>query len=304
LPYGAFGRMPPALARRAAARRAAMIARGLPGPPRVILMFHPLQLPVAEALLAAHPGAELWYSRWDRYESAYDAPPRLRTRLAELHERAASRASLTLAVSGALAQQEEDAGRRAVLAPPPHDSFPAPDPGQAVVAVSLGHLGRRTDWALLRALGERMPELVLLLIGECHEDESGSDADFRACRALPNLVWLGRQPDEQAARLVLCADVGIVPFRREEFNDAALPQRIVKYARLGRRTVAPDLAGVRTWERAVTVARTHNEWIEALRASAGARGSADAELREWALAQTAERQNAPLWERLAELGIA
>lgn len=304
VPYGAYGRMPASLGRRVAAQQAQRLAATLPGPLSVVVIFHPLQIFLAEALLKSNPAAELWYSRWDRYESAYDASPRLRARLAQLHERAATRASLTLAVSGALAEQEEDAGRTAVLAPPPHDSFPAPAPESAVVAVSLGHLGWRTDWALLRALGERMPELVVLLIGEWHEDESGEDADFRACRTLPNLVWAGRQPDEQAARLVLCADVGIVPFRKEEFNDAALPQRIIKYARLGRRTIAPDLAGVRTWDRAVTVARTHEEWIEALRSAAGQRGAADEELRDWALAQTAQQQNAVLWERLETLGIA
>ena len=63
-----------------------------------------------------------------------------------------------------------------MLVPLAADSFPAPAPAATVVAVSLGHLGRRTDWALLRALAERMPELVLLLIGEWHEDESGDDA--------------------------------------------------------------------------------------------------------------------------------
>ena len=48
-----------------------------------------------------------------------------------------------------------------------------------------------------------------------------------------------RRTDEEAARLILCADVGIVPFKVEPFNDAGLPYRILKYARLGRRTVAP-----------------------------------------------------------------
>ena len=70
------------------------------------------------------------------------------------------------------------------------------------------------------------------------------DADYEACRAAPNLVWLGARADEEAARLILCADVGIVPFKVEPFNDAGLPYRILKYARLGRRTVAPPLAGV------------------------------------------------------------
>ena len=172
-----------------------------------------------------------------------------------------------------------------------------------MVAVSLGHLGHRTDWALLRAVAEGMPELVLLLIGAWHEAESGRDPDYQACRAAPNLVWLGRRSDEEAARLIQCADVGIVPFERSEFNDTALPYRIIKYARLGRRTITPDLKGVRTWDRAVTIADGPEAWIAALRASAGARTRPDLELREWALAQTAYAQNRPLWERLEALGI-
>jgi glycosyltransferase involved in cell wall biosynthesis len=304
MPYGAFGRMPEPFAATLARTQAQRVARKLPGRPRVVVMFHPLQLYLASSLLERSRDAELWYSRWDRYEAAHDASPRLRRRLADLHRRAVERAELTLAVSDALVEIEERAGRSATLAPPPHDSFPAPQTDRMVVAVSLGHLGYRTDWALLRALGERMPELVLLLVGERHDEEATGDADFDACRALPNLVWLGRQPDEQAARLIACADVGIVPFRREEFNDAALPQRIMKYARLGRRTIAPDLAGVRTWSRAVTSAGSIDEWIAALRASAGARVRPDEELRDWALAQTAERQNRLVWERLGQLGIA
>ena len=53
-----------------------------------------------------------------------------------------------------------------------------------------------------------------------------------------------------------------------EFNDTALPYQILKYARLGRRTVSPDLAGVRTWARAVTIATSVDEWVAALRAQA------------------------------------
>ena len=94
-----------------------------------------------------------------------------------------------------------------------------------------------------------------------------------------------------------------MPFERSQFNDSALPYRIIKYARLGRRTIAPDLDGLRTWARAVTVADGPDAWIAALRAHSGARVRPDAELREWALAQTARAQNRPLWERLEELGI-
>ena len=304
VPYGALARLPAPLRDRLARGTARRLLRTLRGELRAVVIFHPVQWPVARALLDERPQAELWYERWDRYELAYDASPAMRRRLAALHEQAARRSALTFVVSGKLAELEREAGRDAQLVGLAADSFPAPDPAAAVVAVSLGHLGWRTDWALLRTVAETMPELVLLLVGEWHDDECGDDADFRWCRAAPGLVWLGRRSDEEAARLILCADVGILPFRVEPFNDAALPYRILKYARLGRRTVAPELAGVRTWERAVTTAADAAAFVAALRAQAGARVRPDEGLRAWALEQTAERVNAPLWERLRALGIA
>jgi hypothetical protein len=304
MPYGAYLRLPTSVGDGLAAAQAKRLR--LPGVPRAIVIFHPLQYPLARGLIASHPDAELWYWRWDRYEAAYDASPRRRERLQDLHLAASLRAAVTVVVSDALGDLARDAGphtREPLLVPLAADSFPAPDPHAAVVAVSLGHLGHRTDWALLRAVAEGMPELVLLLIGEWHDEESGHLEDYQACRGAPNLVWLGRRSDEEAARLILCADVGIVPFERSEFNDTALPYRILKYARLGRRTVAPDLRGVRTWERAVTIATGPQEWIAALRAAAGTRARPDPELREWALSQTAHDVNRPLWERLEALGI-
>ena len=301
--YGAVARLPEPLRARLARKTARRLLKTIGGDLRAVAIFHPVQWPLAQALLHACPEAELWYGRWDRYEAAYDASPAMRERLTLLHEQAAQASALTFVVSGKLAELEREAGREAQLVGLAADSFPAPDPGAAVVAVSLGHLGWRTDWALLRAVAERMPELVLLLVGEWHDDECAKDADFVWCRSAPNLVWLGRRSDEEAARLILCADVGILPFAVEPFNDAALPYRILKYARLGRRTISPELAGVHTWDRAVTTVADADAFVAALRAQAGARTRPDAALRAWALEQTAERVNAPLWERLRELGL-
>ncbi len=306
VPYGAFLRLPSEIAHVVAGRVARRLVGGLRrhGDLRVVTIFHPVQWPVARALLEEAPDAELWYGRWDRYERAPDAGEGRRARLEAWHEAAASRSALTFVASGRLAELEREAGRDATLVPLAADGFPAPDPGRTVVAVSLGHLGHRTDWALLRAVAERMPELVLLLVGAWHDDEAHGDEDYAACRAAPGFVWLGARSDDEAARLILCADVGIVPFRVEPFNDAGLPYRILKYARLGRHTVSPELAGVRTWARAVRTAGDADAFAAALRSFAGARTRPDLELREWALAQTAERQDAPLWARLRELGIA
>ena len=307
MPYGAFMRMPLAIGDGIAARQARRLVRTLRrkvrAEPRVVVIFHALQYQLGRAMIAAAPGCELWYWRWDRFERAYDANERQRARLDDLHEHAAERAAMVITVSDELARLEGVAGRRPTMVPLAADSFPAPRGGD-VVAICIGHLGWRTDWALLRSVSERLGDrLVMLLAGEWHEDECKGDPDFDFCRSAPNLVWLGRLEDEPAARLILCADVGIVPFKVEPFNDAGLPYRILKYARVGRRTVTPDLAGVRTWANAVTVAEGPEAFADALLAHAGARTRPDDELREWALAQTARAQNEPLWQRLAEVGV-
>ena len=309
VPYGMVLRLPEVAAHLVAWRTARRLLKALRrhGAPRVLVIFHPVQWPLARAVVelrrSAGESIELWYWCWDRFDHAYDASARRRARLAAYHEAASDAAALVIAASVRLQELERAEGRQAALVPLSADLFPAPEPGGTVVAVSLGHLGRRTDWALLRAVSEGMPELVVLLVGAWHEDEVRGNEDFAACRAAPNLVWLGERSDEEAARLILCADVGIVPFLVEPFNDAGLPYRILKYARLGRRAICPPLRGVQTWADAVTIASGADAFIAALRASAGTRVRPDEELRAWALAQTAERQNAPLWERLRELGI-
>jgi glycosyltransferase involved in cell wall biosynthesis len=307
IPYGATARLPRGLAERMAGRTANRLIKALRrngDRARVIVIFHPVQALLAQAILLREPECELWYGRWDRYEHAYDAGPHLRERLAELHELAATLSSLTFVASEELARLEAAEGRTAKLVPLSADRFPAPDPAGAVVAISLGHLGWRTDWTLLREVAQRLPGLVLLLVGAWHDDECKDDPDYAWCRTHPGFVWLGPRSDEEAARLILCADVGIVPFRVEPFNDAGLPYRILKYARLGRRTVAPELAGVRTWDAAVTTADDAAAFAAALQAQAGRRTSPDLGLRAWALEQTAGAQNGPLWDRLEALGMA
>jgi hypothetical protein len=306
VPYGALARLPHRVAdvlAHGVAKRLVKALRKNGDRPKVIVIFHPVQALLARAILERVPDCELWYGRWDRYEHAYDAGPHLRARLAEMHEAAAQLSALTFVASDELARLEAEADRDAVLVPLSADAFPAPDPTGAVIAVSLGHLGWRTDWTLLRAVAERMPELTLLLVGAWHDDECKDDPDYAWCRAHPGFVWLGARSDAEAARLILCADVGIVPFKVEPFNDAGLPYRILKYARLGRRTVTPDLAGVKTWSQAVTTAADADAFVAALHAQAGTRVNPHRELRAWALEQTAEAQNAPLWRRLTELGI-
>ena len=302
-PTARLGRLPDWLGDALASAQARRLR--VDGEPVVAMMFHPFQLPFARAVVARWPGCELWYGLFDRTPAAPDASPRTARRLEELHIEASERADLVFAVSTTLVELERGAGRDAILMPSAADSFPAPDPEAAVIAVCFGTNGRRTDWKLLRDVGEAMgDELVVLFVGALNEDECRDDPDFQACRALPQFIWLGRRSNDEAARLIMTADIGLLPYRRDDFNDAGLPNRILKAARVGRRTISADYDGVRVWERAIVRCRNADEWVAALRASKGTRAAPDMELREWALGQTGERQDAPLWRRLARLGVA
>ena len=246
-------------------------------------------------------GNELWYGCWDRYDHAYDASgARRRGWPRSTGCRGARGADLRRL--GRLAGSSARRAASAALVPLSADSFPAPDPDGAAVAVSLGHLGWRTDWALLRAVAEQMPELVLLLIGAWHDDESGDDPDYAALPRGAEPPLARRRTDDEAARLILCADVGHRPVqgRAVQRRGAALPDPEVRPPRPAHRLPAARGRGdVGGGGHARPTRRPGS------RRCARTRG-ADAprpELRDWALAQTALRQNAPLWERLQELGV-
>ena len=104
IPYGVFGRVPERTAARLARGQARRLLARMPGTPAAVVIFHPLQWPLAREL-QDRTEAELWYGRWDRYERAYDASRALRERLEQLHSEAAAASALTFVASGALAEQ-------------------------------------------------------------------------------------------------------------------------------------------------------------------------------------------------------
>ena len=310
LPYGAVLRAPAPLRPLLAWLLAWRIKRAAGGPVDVVVAYHAVQWPAVERLLATGTAKRAWYMRWDRYEAAHDAGEHATQLLTDWHARLAMASSLTFTVSDRLAELEHEAGRQAICVGQPADSFPSeplqgrlpgtPLPEGSLVAVSLGHLGRRTNWSLLRQIVELAPELYLVLVGRAYPHEAAGDPDFAWLELTPRVRWLGPLDDCRAAEAIAAADVGIVPFRVEPFNDAGLPNRILKYARLGRRTVSPTLEGSRTWSNAVDFADTPAQFVAALRAQAGRRAEPDAELRAWALEQTAAKMNAPLHAALRD----
>jgi hypothetical protein len=74
----------------------------LPGFPRLIVLFDPLQYPLARALISIHPGCELWYV--PAAEPA-EGSRRRRERIEELHIAAGARATLYFDVDALTAEE-------------------------------------------------------------------------------------------------------------------------------------------------------------------------------------------------------
>ncbi len=127
VPYGALTRAPGPMRGGVARTIAGHLAHQIPGdwtPSETVLVaYHAIQWPAVRALMARGAASELWYCRWDRYEEAQDAG-RLRELLREWHEAMATASTLTFAVSGRLAELEEEAERAAITVGLSADDFP------------------------------------------------------------------------------------------------------------------------------------------------------------------------------------
>jgi hypothetical protein len=89
--YRALARLPDPVVSGLAAGQARRM--NFPGTPRVVVIFHPLQYPLARAIIAHNPDAKLWYGD-PPVELEEQPPPRLARRIAELDHMASMRADL------------------------------------------------------------------------------------------------------------------------------------------------------------------------------------------------------------------
>jgi hypothetical protein len=88
--YRALSRLPEAIHAGVAAGQARRL--GLPGVPRIIVLFNGLQYPLARSLLAENPAAELWLA--DPVQAPHDVSVRLAGKIADFAGMATMRAEL------------------------------------------------------------------------------------------------------------------------------------------------------------------------------------------------------------------
>jgi glycosyltransferase involved in cell wall biosynthesis len=212
-------------------------------------------VPQAEALIAALEPSLVVYHCVDDI-AAQERIDTASFRAAE--ERFAARADLVLASAPALSRRLRAFSRNVLDAPNVADTelfaqalSPAePDPAMtALPAPRIVFTGAivsiKLDLALLVALARLRPSWSLALVGPIGPGDPRTDVS--ALAAEPNIHLLGRRTYAQLPAVLRAADVGLIPYARNELTESIFPMKVYEYLAAGLPVIAtplPAIAGV------------------------------------------------------------
>lgn len=139
------------------------------------------------------------------------------------------------------------------------------------VAGYVGGIHQWIDFSLVRQTAQAMPDVTFALVGPVHADAS-------ELQGLPNVHLLGQRPHDDVPRYIKGFDVGLVPYRLNEYTANVYPTKLNEYLAMGVPVVATDLPEIRRFnidhDNAVSVASGADAYAGAIREAL--RGSTDA----------------------------
>jgi glycosyltransferase involved in cell wall biosynthesis len=131
----------------------------------------------------------------------------------------------------------------------------------------VGALKRQMDWDTVRALVRTHPEWHWVFVGAWLESHSEL-APVRAwLEARPNVHFTGEVPVNRLGAFPAHFDVGILPYVEDGYTKYIYPLKIHEYFAAGLPVVGTPLPSVLLFEEEVHLARSIDEWEEAIRAA-------------------------------------
>ncbi len=103
--------------------------------------------------------------------------------------------------------------------------------------VFIGGMKGKIDFKLLELMAKKKPGWSLVLIGPKTEE----NLDFDKLIKLDNVYWLGSIEHERVAGYLKECDVGLLPFRKIEYNKAVFPLKMFEYMAAGLPVVGCNL---------------------------------------------------------------
>lgn len=157
----------------------------------------------------------------------------------------------------------------ATPAPEPMDiaSIPHPRIGYS------GFLKKQLDWSLLLQLATMHPEWSFVFVGAQKHDEIGSLIGELSRR--PNVYFLGAKPVKELAYYPQHFDACIMPYQMDDYTKFIFPLKLYEYLASGRPVVGSPIRSLLDYAHVVKLARTPEEWSEALTSSLAPRAGSD-----------------------------
>lgn len=144
-----------------------------------------------------------------------------------------------------------------------------PDDLAALPRPVVGFLGAVSDYKLhagwLTALAQKHPEYSLVLVGPVGVGDPTTDVS--KLLAEPNVHLLGHRPYEVLPSYVKGFDLGVIPYRINEYTTYSFPIKFFELLASGKPLVISDLPALREYYGRVAVARTSDEFVHACEAA-------------------------------------
>jgi glycosyltransferase involved in cell wall biosynthesis len=137
---------------------------------------------------------------------------------------------------------------------------PELDGTQRPILGVIGFIDERVDLELLEKLAGSNPELSIVIIGRTHVDVSKLEK-------YANIKFLGRKPYDRLPEFCKGFSVGLIPFKVNEFTRHVNPIKLREYLSAGLPVVSTNLPEVGIYRSLCTVASTHDEFIQGVRAA-------------------------------------
>lgn len=118
----------------------------------------------------------------------------------------------------------------------------------------FGLIDQRFDFALVATLARKHPEWSIVIIGKCIVD----DPDLKE---LPNVHLLSRRPYDALPNFCRAFDVGIIPYKVNEWTRNINPIKLREYISAGLPVVSTDLPEVRFYADQAIIARDYVEFL-------------------------------------------
>ena len=138
------------------------------------------------------------------------------------------------------------------------DDSPIPPPLERLPRPRLGFIGHIQYWIDLKLIGylaERRRDWSFALVGPV-----GPLAETSPVKNLPNVHFLGRQPQSEIPRFVKGFDVCLNPYRKDDVANHASPLKIYEYLAAGKPVMSTEMAEARKFATDVAIGASYEDF--------------------------------------------